>query len=186
MNELEEIKKIRKKIGLTQSDLAKKAQVSQSLIAKIESGRIEPTFSNVKRIFEVLNSLNNDEQAQASEIMMRKIIECRRDDTIAEVIGKMRKFSISQMPVFEGNVVIGIVSESTIINKVSELNGNISALKAEDVMEDCPPIVNAKTSSAVISSLLRYFPMVLVSEKGKIAGLITKADLLRSVSKSVQ
>jgi len=34
--ELEEVKKIRKKLGLTQTELANRAGVSQSLIAKIE------------------------------------------------------------------------------------------------------------------------------------------------------
>jgi len=34
--ELEEIKEIRKKFGLTQNELANRAGVSQSLIAKIE------------------------------------------------------------------------------------------------------------------------------------------------------
>ena len=38
MSELEEIKRIRKKLGISQTELANRAQVSQSLIAKVESG----------------------------------------------------------------------------------------------------------------------------------------------------
>lgn len=38
-----EIKKRRKIIGLTQKELASRSCVSQSLIAKLESGNIEPS-----------------------------------------------------------------------------------------------------------------------------------------------
>ncbi|MBU4502216.1 MAG: helix-turn-helix domain-containing protein, partial [Nanoarchaeota archaeon] len=48
---LEEIKIRRNKIGLTQTQLARLAGVSQSLIAKIESKKIDPTFSKTKSIF---------------------------------------------------------------------------------------------------------------------------------------
>ena len=45
-NTLQEIKHLRKKFNLTQGELAKLAGVSQSLIAKIESNKINPTFTN--------------------------------------------------------------------------------------------------------------------------------------------
>ena len=48
---LNEISKKRKILGLTQSELAKLAGVSQSLIAKLESGKIEPSYTKVKTIF---------------------------------------------------------------------------------------------------------------------------------------
>jgi len=43
--EINEVKDIRKRLGLTQLELAKRANVSQSLIAKIEAGRIDPRYS---------------------------------------------------------------------------------------------------------------------------------------------
>jgi predicted transcriptional regulator len=42
-------------LGLTQGQLAKIAGVSQSFIAKIESGKIDPSYSKVKTIFDVLD-----------------------------------------------------------------------------------------------------------------------------------
>ena len=42
ITELREIKELRKKFGLTQTDLAELAGVSQSLIAKLESNMIDP------------------------------------------------------------------------------------------------------------------------------------------------
>jgi predicted transcriptional regulator len=181
MYELEDIKKIRKRLGITQIELSKKAGVSQSLIAKIESGKIEPTFSNARRIFDVLNSMSDD-QLEASEIMTNKILECKKTDSLIDVIELMKKHKISQLPVFDTGNPIGMVSESTILEKISDPKAAISTLKVADIMEDCPPIINPKTPSDIISNLLRIFPVVLVSDKGKIIGLITKSDLLNAVS----
>ena len=114
--ELSEIKKIRKGLGLTQTDLAKKANVSQSLIAKIESGKIDPTFTKTKRIFETLNFLEKKEEVKAEELMNKKIISVAPNDDVNESINKMKKFGISQMPVIEGHNVVGLVSESTLLN----------------------------------------------------------------------
>jgi len=50
--------------------------------------------------------------------------------------------------------------------------------KVNEIMEESPPIVSKQTSVRVISNLLRHFPTVLVSEEGRLVGLITKADLL--------
>jgi len=50
--ELSEIKARRKQLGITQEELAELAEVSQSLIAKIENSSIIPTYDRVKRIFD--------------------------------------------------------------------------------------------------------------------------------------
>ncbi len=54
----EEIRRYRISLGLTQSELARRAKVSQSLIARIESGEIDPRVSTLKKI---LNCLRNEE-----------------------------------------------------------------------------------------------------------------------------
>ena len=177
--ELSEIKKIRKSLGLTQTDLAKRANVSQSLIAKIESGKIDPTFTKTKKIFDTLNDMENKEEIKAEELMNRKVISISPTDSIKESVGKMKKFEISQMPVLDGHNVVGLVSESTLLDA---LMGNKSK-KIADIMEESPPTVSKTASVKVVSSLLKHYPVVLVSESGKLAGLITKADLLGKLYK---
>ena len=86
----------------------------------------------------------------------------------------MKKYDISQMPVIDDHKSIGLISESILLNALMDGKGK----KVSDIMEDAPPIVSKKSSIKVISNLLRHYPMVLVTEGGKMAGLITKADLL--------
>ncbi len=56
-------------------------------------------------------------------------------------------------------------------------------LRIKDIMQDCPPIVSRKTSTSIISNLLKYYPIVLVAEEGKPTGVITKSDMLRTIYK---
>ena len=172
--ELNEIEKIRKNLGLTQSDLAKKANVSQSLIAKIESGKIDPTFTKTKRIFETLTYLEKKEAIKAEEVMNKKIISVAPQESIKNSITTMKKFNISQMPVIEDHKAIGLISESILLDALMNNKGK----NVEGIMGEAPPTVSKTASIQVISSLLHHYPMVLVSESGKLIGLITKADLL--------
>ena len=175
--ELEEIKEIRKKFGLTQGELANRAGVSQSLIAKIEAGRLDPTFSKTKKIFEAIDTLGKKKELKAEEIMKKGVISVKPNDGIKSAIGKMKKSNISQMPVIEEHKSIGIVSESIILEALLNKKGN----KIKDIMEDSAPVVSKNTTVNAIYNLLRFYPMVLVSDGGELRGIITKADLLGRV-----
>jgi predicted transcriptional regulator len=177
--DINEIKHIRKKIGLTQSELAKRANVSQSLIAKIESEKLDPTLSNATKIFEALDSLQKKESLKAKDFIHRGLIFCQETDLIKDVIRKMKKHEISQLPVMKNSTVVGVVSESMIIEHLIEHDNK--DLKVEDVMGDVPPIVSPSAEESVISGLLKFFSMVLVQDKGKLRGIITKSDILRKV-----
>lgn len=174
---IKEIKEIRKKLGLTQFQLAKRANVSQSLIAKIEAGRLDPTYSNAQKIFTALQDLGSKKEIKAEEIMSDKMLAIDPKDNIKDAINRMRKHGFSQLPVIDDHKAVGMVSESTLLDALLEQKGNI----IEDIMESAPPVVSFDTSINVISNLLRYFQMVLVSKKGKLVGVITKTDLLGKI-----
>ena len=179
--ELEEVKKIRKKLGMTQSELANRSGVSQSLIAKIEAGRIDPTYTKTKKIFSALSDLEKKEEVKAAQLMTNKLIEISPDATVKDAISNMKKANISQLPVIDShNKLVGLVSESSILDALIE--GKATTVK--EIMQESPPIVSKTTGIQVVSSLLRHFPMVLVSDEGRLVGLITKSDLLGKIYSS--
>ena len=175
--EVQEIKTIRKKLGLTQKQLAQQSGVSQSLIAKIESGNLDPTYSKVKQIFEVLNSISQTKELKAKDIMNKKLIEITPNTEIKDVIKEMRKHGISQMPVIKNGNCVGLISEAILLDAFDKPN----VKKAEEIMNEAPPIIAKDSSIDIISNLLRVYPIVMIAEKGQLLGVITKADILKAI-----
>ena len=59
---------------------------------------------------------------------------------------------------------------------------NYKAIACKEVgamMEEPFPAVRNDTPVTALSSLLRFYPAVIVSKKGKPVGIITRSDLLK-------
>jgi predicted transcriptional regulator len=175
--EIIEIKEVRKQLGLTQSQLAKISGVSQSLIAKIEASKLDPTYSNAQKIFSALHNYRSKEEVKANQIMSEKISSISPSASIKEAIAKMKNHGFSQLPVISDHKAIGIITESIILDSMLKNKGK----KVEDIMGSAPPIIAYDTSVEAVSNLLKHFQTVLVSKKGKLVGVITKTDLLAKV-----
>jgi predicted transcriptional regulator len=178
---LEDIAKRRRQLGLKQSELAKMAGVSQSLIAKLEAGTIDSSYSKVKTIFDVLERLEFKTRVQAEKVLHNEVISIQKSEPISKVVKIMKERGYSQIPVFDGKQSVGSISERTILRQI--LAGKdleqISGFPTEEIMEEAFPQINEDAPLPLITSLLQTYSAVLVSRKGVIIGIITKADLLR-------
>ena len=178
---LEEIRKKRVSLGLTQGGLAKLSGVSQSLVAKIESGKAEPSYSNAKKIFEALDSLHAKEEKKAEEIMLSPVFSARISEPIGKTLSLMREKGVSQLPVLEEGVVVGTISENAVLSLIEKgyRMEDIRKTPVREAMEPALPQVGRSTRYSSVIQLLKESPAILVVEKGKILGIITKADLVR-------
>ena len=175
MDSLDLIKKRRVVAGITQKELSKLCGVSQSMIAKIEAGRCEASYSVACKIFGALDSLVISSELKAKDFMKKKIEFCEVDDRVSEVVLLMKKKGISQLPVLDSGKLVGLVSEKVLIDNMDRLG---SILKVDEIMINAPPVVSEVTSKNTIVSLLREFPIVLVCRGKEFVGLISKADVL--------
>ncbi len=177
MFELGEIRRRRKRLGLTQKELADLVGVSQPLIARIEAGTIDPKLSLVKRIFDVLDELEG-KRITARDVMNSPVIYTTPDAPLKEVIDVMMDRGISQLPVLKDGRVVGSVTESSIIRALIS-KGRANRLKARDCMEDpFPEVPPSERVDSIIKMLLNN-QAVLVVEDGSLIGIITKQDVMK-------
>jgi len=177
--ELEDIKRLRRRFGLTQAQLAKASGVSQSLIAKLESGRIDPAYSKTQKIFLVLSGLSEKEEPKVEDYMIKRIISVKPNDSVGHAVGLMRKHQISQLPVMSKGKALGLVSERTVLEAMLRKE-NIDSLQVSEVMEEAPSLVSRKTPLKIVMDLLQYSPLIIITEAGACKGVITKADVLKA------
>lgn len=179
----ESIKKRRVKLGLTQSALAEKANVSQPLIARIESGDVDPRLSTVKSIIAALDEMEKS-KTTAKDLMTSPVICLVPEDTVESAVKLMEKYGFSQLPVLENGVPVGSISESILVQAMGSGDiSKISTSRIRDIMEESFPAVSPKTDMGTASHLLETYHAVLVMELGKVIGVITKYDVMRLINR---
>src|SRR2546426_387743 len=75
MPDLEEVPRLRKALGLTQTALARLSNVSQSTIVKIEKKQMNPSYDVVRRVMTSLQAelKRQEKKALVEQIQTRKV-----------------------------------------------------------------------------------------------------------------
>ncbi len=114
--------------------------------------------------------------------MNKKVTTTEKRNPVSEAIRTMKKYGLSQIPVTSAGLIVGSISEKSVLDKVIELEDtNLSKLKVEDIMEEAYPTLNENTPLKAILPLLKHNQAVIITKKENILGIITKADLLKVV-----
>ena len=183
---LEEIKKRRQALNLSQEYLARKAGVTRVLISQIERNHHSPSYDTVDRIFTILEDEEKDVMKKgmtAGEICVprpgtikKQLVTVSSHNTIKTAESKMGSDGeISQLPVIDKGECIGLITSQSILKKPP------GAKIVKDAMISRPPTISEDTQITIqIKSLLDNSPCILVSDKktGKIKGIIVAWDII--------
>jgi predicted transcriptional regulator len=174
-----QLKRIRAQLGFTQASLASAAGVSQSIIAKIEAGAVDPTFGTLWAISKALNT-NSSKGKKAADVMSSPVIGVQDTVRLKECVATMKKNAFSQMPVFSGEKMVGTVTETQIMGILADAWDPKKVLdqRVRDHIQPVFAVVGRDTPVEALFSLFRYLPAVLVASGEKVDGIITKIDLL--------
>ncbi len=174
----EDLRERRTELGLTQSELAERAEVSQPLIARIEGGDVDPRLSTLRRI---VNALQEAEGGilRARDLMHSPVISVQPDASVHETIDLMNEKGYSQVPVIRDGVPQGLIATSDIRARSGE---NVGELPVAEVMHESLTTVEPDAALDAIDAHLDHNDAVLVVEDGETIGVITAADIARHVS----
>ncbi len=181
-----EVKVMRTRLGLTQVQLAELAGVTQAYISKIEAGDADPRISTLEKISKTLERATTEEKrATVGQIMASPIVAIKSDDRIEKAIRLMKSYDISQLPVLDGEAQVGSISEATIVHKIAAGENMHKLLRCNisEMMEGPLPTVGKDVDVDVVYPLLEHESAILVVEHGKVAGIVTKADLFKLAGK---
>jgi predicted transcriptional regulator len=173
-----DLKERRTRLGLTQSELADRAEVSQPLIARIEGDDVDPRLSTLRRI---VTALDEAESAviHAGDIMHEGVISVVPDDSVRQAIDVMVKEGYSQLPVVRDGRPQGIISNSDIRQLDSE---NAAELPVAEAMREAITTVEPDATLDEVNAHLNHQDAVMVVEDGQLRGIITEADVAAHIS----
>lgn len=181
--ELTEIKQLRKRLDISQEILGKIINANQSTISRIESGKADPSYSKVKKLFEFLEyerMKRKKTEKKATDIMTKAPITIDYKSSIKNAVELMNQYNISQLPIIADNKNLGSITSKKVQKVITD---NHELINAEvDLIKELPfPEVKKDWDIKDISKLLTNYSAVLVKEHGKYIGIITDADLLKLV-----
>jgi len=173
-----DLRERRDRLELTQSELADMADVSQPLIARIEGGDVDPRLSTLRSI---VNALEEAEGGitRARDLMNTPVASVAPDDSVHDTQVLMDDKGFSQVPVVRDGSPAGLIGHSDIRQRSEE---NVGELPVAEVMQESIATVEPDATLDEVDADLNHHPAVMVVEAGETVGIITEADIARTVS----
>ena len=113
------------------------------------------------------------------DIMAKKVISIDQDKTVLDVCNKFKKNRLGSFVVVNAGIIVGIITERDIIERVIVEQKNPKKTKVEDVMSKNIITIHASAKIEQAAELMRKhkikkLPVILNNE---FAGIITVTDI---------
>ena len=105
------------------------------------------------------------------------LVSVSPDETVSEALNKIEEHGISQVPVLIDNDCIGSLEESEIMSMMID-DSAVSDKKVKDIMGKAYPVIDEMEDVKKGIKSLKKSPAVLVSQYGRIIGILTRFDVL--------
>ena len=170
----------RKTLGLTQAQLAEESGLTQSVIAKVELGTVDPRASTLRRLIAALVRCERPDQPHSvGDIMVEDVAVLAPYDSVQSAVERMVREGISQLPVVsDSGAILGLVSEASLLGADVQRNRPVQA-----VMQMNFAVVNLGVTITEGRRLLVEHEVLLVTDAGVLCGLVSRIDMVRALSK---
>jgi predicted transcriptional regulator len=178
---LAEIRRRRVALGISLGELARAIGRSDATLSRIERGQIRPSYELVQRI---LSHLETQEGLTAprltvGELMHRPLVSVDSNAALTAAAERMESGAYSQLPVIDGGQLVGSLSESAVLRALARADGR--RIRVREALEPPFPVLDEGFPADLLPPLLGRYPAVLVTRRGDLQGIVTKADLIRGL-----
>src|SRR5437899_9354993 len=111
------MRKKRVKLGINQRELGMHVGVNQSTITKIENGKIRPSYELVYSIFRFLESFEDSSISLVGDIQVTPVTFVGKSEQLRRAISIMQNRGFKQLPVKDGELIVGVISERNYFRK---------------------------------------------------------------------
>src|SRR5690606_36588922 len=112
----------------------------------------------------------------------KKLITASPDEELCDVLEKMTKYDISQVPVEKEGEFIGSISDAIFSEMIK--NPELKTQKVETVMDEAYEVISAQTPLHEVAALLnKKHRAVLVKDRAGLTHIITIHDVLEAMNK---
>jgi cystathionine beta-synthase len=112
----------------------------------------------------------------------RRVITAKSSDRVRDVINAMKDSGISQMPVLDGDELVGIVTEVALLRYLASGEYSLSSTVGP-LSEGDYATVSPQTRIELVQSLLVNTRMAIVRDGDTLVDVITKIDLIEYLAK---
>lgn len=118
---------------------------------------------------------------KVENVMAKDVIVISSDATMAEVKKLMQAERISGVPVMDGEMMVGIVSMSDVIDSL--VNDRLDSPVTENMTRDIRTILKEASAIEAVNNLGRngYGRLPVVDQGGKLVGIVTTGTVIRAL-----
>ena len=110
----------------------------------------------------------------------RALVTVPASSNVPEVIGLLKLHGVSQLPVMDGDSLLGIISEKMLLERA--LQGERTTTTVGELAQSNYCTVDLETSIAVLTDLFRRFKVAIVLRDSAPSDIITRIDLIDYMS----
>ncbi len=110
----------------------------------------------------------------------RDLITVPAASQVTEVVGLLKLHGVSQLPVVDGEQLLGIISEKQLLERA--LQGERANVNVGTLAQSNYCTVSANTDISVLTDLFRRFKVAIVLRDGRPTDIITRIDLIDHIS----
>ncbi len=190
-----------RELGVSQRELEEDVEIAQPLISRSLRYTRDFRYSEAQRIVEYLLSkrsfIPGNLRAIDYATTGENLIYSYDDESISDVVSKLRDNRISQIPIRrrENGRWMGVVTEQGILRLLFSPMGRTDArdcgqivsmsVRASGLVEGILECPESESLVMVAQLLIHFYAVLLSSDLGDVKGIITRADILKLLENCV-